>query len=325
MVRQINEYYIFDEPIQDAQDTQVVFEDIQIPFNDPTILFNASDVHYTLQPDNKINQVHVNREADLIFKKGDYLHAYVTINSEGIPDGTILKLKDERGYQLYSPFTPDGIYEKYECKIIVGEIDVIPLPADYSHFKTWIDFEPGIYNWKLVSTESEYYDSTSIDIQIEIRDFETWEPFKNIIYPEESVIYKVRTCMDTIPYTTDLLTENATYDPDLGYITYPPSDLDITPGPHYQPVGNRYIYYEVTNAIDYLIYFALDANGDFEYDMGSTRNYDLSQFINDLDIDIEDLDIDVDSGESNYVINGLMIDKNGNLIFDINELSDDDD
>lgn len=229
-----NEFYYFDEYVYFEEYTEI---------DSPSIYFNDAIIHYSVQSNNRENTLEINREADLIFKKGDYLHTYITVDLTGFPDNITFDLLDEHNNQLYSPFTPDREYEKYKCTIGINGIYAIPLPADYIDNKTWIDFEPGVYNWKLKSEPTEYYDSLTINLRVEIRSFSTWEPYRNYICPNEPVIYEIRTYADTTPLSTNLLTTNATYE--NGYITYPPSDIDTTIGEHTQVIGNRIIYYVI--------------------------------------------------------------------------------
>lgn len=162
MVEKIGDFYKFDKYTNFQKN---------IYFEDPVLFFNNSLIKYEIQPDNKVNKVKVDREVNngIFFNAGDYLHTYLTIDSEGIPDDTQFILYDEDDNILYSPFSPDGEYRMWMCTIIVNHVDVIPLPANYKDYNDWIDFEPGVYNWKLKSVETDYYESIEFDLQVEIR------------------------------------------------------------------------------------------------------------------------------------------------------------
>ena len=71
--------------------------------------------------------------ADFILKKGDYTNTYITIETDGIPDGVILKLVDENLHQLYSPVDANNNWITTACSITVGESDIIPLPAQFDN------------------------------------------------------------------------------------------------------------------------------------------------------------------------------------------------
>ena len=71
--------------------------------------------------------------ADFILKKGDYANTYITIETDGIPDGVVLKLVDENLHQLYSPVDANNNWITTACSITVGESDIIPLPAQFDN------------------------------------------------------------------------------------------------------------------------------------------------------------------------------------------------
>ena len=329
MVHRINisnsDYYFFDDIVETFQDDYVNIEDCVFNIDSECLYFDDSLIRYIVQPLNKINKVKVDRQADLIFKKGDYTHTYITIDSDGIPNGINFKLFDENDNQLFSPFNPngeyldsDGKYIKHECSVKINEIDVIPLPADYITFKDWIDFEPGFYDWKLVSDSTDYYDSITIDLRVEIRDFEVWQPVINRIYPNGSVVYRLRNYLDIIPETTNLLTEHATYDKTTGEITYPFIDLNTSSGYHMQQVGNRFIEYDINQVNDYLINLALNGDGDIEFTL-RPETEGLDDVIGSIKLSDDTINFNELSG---IAINNLKINKDGDLTFEMIELGD---
>jgi len=156
-----NGYYIIDEPELTPDNAAISFAPLELKFDN-------SLIKYTIKANNKTNQLQVDRELGAFLKQGDYLHTYIVVDSTAIPEDLVLKLVDENGEQLYSPFSADGEYIKTECQIKGNNICAIPLPADYNSNKDWVDFESGIYDWKLVSVETEFYESISLDLRIEI-------------------------------------------------------------------------------------------------------------------------------------------------------------
>lgn len=198
--------------------------------------------------------------ADFIFKKAGYTRTYIAIHTTGIPDGVILNLCDENSNQLYSPVDTNKNWTTTACSIIVGETDIIPLPAQFNNqLSNHVPFPVGTYNWKLVFAGNDYYEGKELPLNVEIRDFKVWDIQTPTIYPNENVKVKIQTNANTLyPPTYDmsfLLTNNATYNYETGIITYPNQDItDLNIGKHMQvinPSNNCFINYEVKNPIQF--------------------------------------------------------------------------
>lgn len=200
--------------------------------------------------------------ADFILKKGDYTNTYITIETDGIPDGVILKLVDENLHQLYSPVDTNNNWITTACSITVGESDIIPLPAQFDNqLSSHVPFSAGTYNWKLKFSGNNYYEGKELPLEIEIRDFKVWDILTPEVYPNEDIKVKLKTYADTYYpnnyFDNNLLTTNATYDETTGIITYPNQDItDLSAGKHMQVINqsnNCFIDYEVKNPISFYV------------------------------------------------------------------------
>ena len=200
--------------------------------------------------------------ADFILKKGDYTNTYITIETDGIPDGVILKLVDENLHQLYSPVDADNDWITTACSITVGESDIIPLPAQFDNqLSSYVPFSAGTYNWKLKFSDNGYYEEKELPLEVEIRDFKVWDILTPEVYPNEDIKVKLKTYADTYYpnnyFDNNLLTTNATYDDSTGIITYPNQDItDLSIGKHMQVINqsnNCFIDYEVKNPISFYV------------------------------------------------------------------------
>lgn len=200
--------------------------------------------------------------ADFILKKGDYTNTYIAIETEGIPDGVILKLVDENLHQLYSPVDTNNNWITTACSITVGESDIIPLPAQFDNqLSSHVPFSAGTYNWKLKFSGNSYYEEKELPLEIEIRDFKVWDILTPEVYPNEDIKVKLKTYADTYYpnnyFDNNLLTTNATYDETTGIITYPNQDItDLSAGKHMQVINqssNCFIDYEVKNPISFYV------------------------------------------------------------------------
>lgn len=200
--------------------------------------------------------------ADFILKKGDYTNTYITIETDGIPDGVILKLVDENLHQLYSPVDANNNWITTACSITVGETDIIPLPAQFDNqLSSHVPFSAGTYNWKLKFYDNSYYEEKELPLEVEIRDFKVWDILTPEVYPNEDIKVKLKTYADTYYpnnyFDNNLLTINATYDETTGIITYPNQDItDLSIGKHMQVINqsnNCFIDYEVKNPISFYV------------------------------------------------------------------------
>lgn len=200
--------------------------------------------------------------ADFILKKGDYTNTYITIETDGIPDGVTLKLVDENLHQLYSPVDANNNWITTACSITVGESDIIPLPAQFDNqLSSHVPFSAGTYNWKLKFSDNGYYEEKELPLEIEIRDFKVWDILTPEVYPNEDIKVKLKTYADTYYpnnyFDNNLLTTNATYDETTGIITYPNQDItDLSAGKHMQVINqsnNCFIDYEVKNPISFYV------------------------------------------------------------------------
>lgn len=200
--------------------------------------------------------------ADFILKKGDYTNTYITIETDGIPDGVILKLVDENLHQLYSPVDANNNWITTACSITVGESDIIPLPAQFDNqLSSHVPFSAGTYNWKLKFSDNGYYEGKELPLEVEIRDFKVWDILTPEVYPNEDIKVKLKTYADTYYpnnyFDNNLLTTNATYDETIGIITYPNQDItDLSIGKHMQVINqsnNCFIDYEVENPISFYV------------------------------------------------------------------------
>ena len=200
--------------------------------------------------------------ADFILKKGDYTNTYITIETDGIPDGVILKLVDENLHQLYSPVDTNNNWITTACSITVGESDIIPLPAQFDNqLSSHVPFSAGTYNWKLKFSDNGYYEGKELPLEVEIRDFKVWDILTPEVYPNEDIKVKLKTYADTYYpnnyFDNNLLTTNATYDETTGIITYPNQDItDLSAGKHMQVINqssNCFIDYEVKNPISFYV------------------------------------------------------------------------
>lgn len=200
--------------------------------------------------------------ADFILKKGDYTNTYITIETDGIPDGVVLKLVDENLHQLYSPVDTNNNWITTACSITVGETDIIPLPAQFDNqLSSHVPFSAGTYNWKLKFYDNSYYEGKELPLEVEIRDFKVWDILTPEVYPNEDIKVKLKTYADTYYpnnyFDNNLLTTNATYDETTGIITYPNQDItDLSIGKHMQVINqsnNCFIDYEVENPISFYV------------------------------------------------------------------------
>ena len=200
--------------------------------------------------------------ADFILKKGDYTNTYITIETDGIPDGVILNLLDENDNQLYSPVDTNNNWITTACSITVGETDIIPLPAQFDNqLSSHVPFSAGTYNWKLKFSDNGYYEEKELPLEIEIRDFKVWDILTPEVYPNEDIKVKLKTYADTYypnnSFDNNLLTTHATYDEATGIITYPNQDItDLSTGKHMQVINqsnNCFIDYEVKNPISFYV------------------------------------------------------------------------
>lgn len=200
--------------------------------------------------------------ADFILKKGDYTNTYITIETDGIPDGVVLKLVDENLHQLYSPVDTNNNWITTACSITVGETDIIPLPAQFDNqLSSHVPFSAGTYNWKLKFYDNGYYEGKELPLEVEIRDFKVWDILTPEVYPNADIKVKLKTYADTYYpnnyFDNNLLTTNATYDETTGIITYPNQDItDLSTGKHMQVINqsnNCFIDYEVKNPISFYV------------------------------------------------------------------------
>lgn len=197
--------------------------------------------------------------ANFILKKGDYANTYISIQTTGIPNGVTLSLVDENSNQLYSPVDANGNWITTQCSIIVGESDIISLPAQFNaQLSSHVPFSAGTYNWKLKFSGNSYYEEKELPLEIEIRDFKVWDILTPEVYPNEDIKVKLKTYADTYypnnHFDNNLLTTNATYDASTGIITYPNQDItDLSVGKHMQVINqsnNCFIDYEVKNPFE---------------------------------------------------------------------------
>lgn len=216
-----------------------------------------------VQTDNKTQQLKTDKRADFIFKKGDYTHTYIVLETSGFPENTVLNLVDSNFNQLYSPYDIEGnVAEKTPCYVISGGTDAIQLPAYYNNSNppAYEDFPVGIYNWFLKLNSTEMYETKFIPITVEIRDFNRYEVLKDQIHPFENFQAKLRTYIDTPPLSDDVglykYVNNSYvqvpygYDEDTGIITYLGDKLEI--GHHNIYVKNNNIQnieYEIVGPI----------------------------------------------------------------------------
>ena len=197
--------------------------------------------------------------SDFIFKRGDYSNTYIVVHTNGIPNGVVLKLVDENLQQLYSPIDANNNWITTVCSIIVGQSNIIPLPAQFnSQLSNHTPFPAGTYNWKLVYSGNTNYEGIELPLTIEICDFKVWDILTPEIYPNEDIKVRVKTYANTYYpinfFNTNLLTTNATYDVTTGIITYPNSDINTELGKYTQVINqqdNCFIKYEVKNPIDF--------------------------------------------------------------------------
>ena len=217
--------------------------------------------------------------ADFILKKGDYTNTYITIETDGIPDGVVLKLVDENLHQLYSPVDANNNWITTACSITVGESDIIPLPAQFDNqLSSHVPFSAGTYNWKLKFSDNGYYEEKELPLEIEIRDFKVWDILTPEVYPNEDIKVKLKTYADTYYpnnyFDNNLLTTNATYDETTGIITYPNQDItDLSIGKHMQVINqssNCFIDYEIKTPF----YISIEGNtllyknnGDYDFEL----------------------------------------------------------
>ena len=204
--------------------------------------------------DNKIKDLKTDLNADLIFKKGDYLHTYIVIKTTGIPNGEKLYLLDENSNQLYSPYDINGNQTKSICFITSGETDALQLPANYNG-NQYTDFAVGTYNWKLKYDGGSSFTGKIIPITVEIRDFDLETNLTPEIYPNEDIQVQLKTYVDTPillkEFDNNRLTTNASYDESTGIITYPNSDIsNLSIGEHTQLINNNYsINYQINSPV----------------------------------------------------------------------------
>lgn len=206
---------------------------------------------------------------DLLFKKGNYVNTYLIIESSGKPNNALLTLVDESNNILYSPYDANRNEIKTQCNIINGVTNIISLPADYTD-DTWFDLEADIYNWKLLYTGSDVYESIEIPVDIEVRDFSTWSC--NDIFPNEYLVVNLRSYIDIYIDTVTLY------------------DVDKIVGEHSYNLNGQLINYTVKNPIKFI--------GESIQDFGCMNiGYEaLSGYANEvLNININDNDIDMDS------------------------------
>lgn len=199
---------------------------------------------------------------DFILKRADYTNTFININTEGLPNNATLYLVDENSNQLYSPVDSNGHWVTTRCSIVVGQNNIIPLPAQFtSDLSSHMPFPAGTYNWKLQYPEDDYFFEEEIPLEVEIRDFKVWDILTPQIYPNENIQVKMKTYGDTLyPRLIDniydmsyILTSNATFDVDTGIITYPNSDINnLNIGKHTQVINQANectIDYEIKNPI----------------------------------------------------------------------------
>lgn len=235
-----------------------------------TIVFTEKEE--SIQTDNKIKPLVIDKSIDLIYKKGNYLNTYLIADIIGLPDNATLSLTDAQNNQLYSPFDVNGNYEKTACTAETTNTKIaIPLPAQYNG-DLWTDYPTGTYNWKLCYHGDDLYEAKDYPLVIQIVDFNTWEVQNPSIYPNEDISAKIRTYANTIPSVTDLLTANATYNANTGIITYPNNDInDLSVGEHTQLINNKQLLeYTVENPIE----FYIDGDGvNTNYNPSITSSY----------------------------------------------------
>ena len=218
-----------------------------------------------MKASNKNQSLTIDSSADCIFKKGNYLNTYIIIDTDGLPNGATLYLVDENKNQLYSPVDINGNYIKSLCSITSGETDAIQLPALYNG-NNYSDFDSGTYHWFLKMNTSSTFLETFIPLEVEIRDFKTWELLTPEIYPNEDIKVKIRSYVDTILSASNLpnylLTSNASYN--NGVITYPNGDITNTSIGEHTQIINQSVNY----AIDYIVknpIYCSSPIGDREY------------------------------------------------------------
>lgn len=213
-----------------------------------------------IQTSNSNLLLYFDSRSGFIFQKSNYTTTYIAVETTGIPTGARLYLVDENSNKLYSPYDTNGRKVTTECYITVGETDIIPLPARFNNaLSSYTNFNAGAYNWKLKFYGDDCYLPNEIPLTITIRDFNIWSVQTPEIYPNENILVKVRTPVDTIPQSVDpdLLTPNATYDPATGIITYPNSDItNKTIGLHTQVLNqakNYSLTYTIKNPIHFVV------------------------------------------------------------------------
>lgn len=213
-----------------------------------------------MKADNKTINVIEDNRANFIFKKGNYANTYISLSTTGLPDGGEIILRKKDKTQLYSPFNPNGVYEKTPCKIIIGKNYVIPLPAEYDQYNNWTDFQAGTYNWELHYAGSDTdpkFESKTIDLTVEIRDFEVWHQRQTAIYSYNDLEVDIRTYVDTIPETNPWPTTHSTYNATTGIAKYPREDLGdedgyyelILPEPANSGYGPRILKYTIISPL----------------------------------------------------------------------------
>lgn len=200
-------------------------------------------------PDNSQLTLNIDKNADFIFKKGDYIHTYIVIDTSGLPNNALLFLLDENFEQLYSPYDTNGNNFKTKCYVRSGETDIIPLPARYINDE-WEDFDIGVYRWNLKFYGDDYYQEKTIPLTVEIRDFSVCKLIKKELYPFEDLEIQVRTYIDTIPLPEEInfydyqnseyIPVSYTYDTEYGIITRELNNLDF--GKYHAYPKNHTIY-----------------------------------------------------------------------------------
>lgn len=221
----------------------------------PDITFNIYSAYDKTLYDPSDNNHHTtlvtDENADLIFKEGNYVNTYLVVEAEGTPDGEIFHLVNENGDYLYSPFDTNRNQIKTQCNIIIGETNIIPLPANYTSEEIWTDFEADIYNWKIKYDENDFYETYEESFDIEIRNFDVAKC--DDIFPNEDLIIQLKTYIDTInedePHIGDIPHDGASYNPITGELILPNVDKNI--GEHTLIFDGYTCTYNVKNPIEF--------------------------------------------------------------------------
>ena len=205
-------------------------------------------------------------QSEQIVNAVDYTHIVITRDgntftldyNDGEYVGTCevnVDIENKLGFYDMNWGATNTIYVK-DISVTSAAKNAIQLPAQYNaDFSFWEDFVADSYDWVLHLPESNNFAAHDYPVSVDIVDFDTFEMVNSAIFPNESLTAKIRTYVNTIPESTDLLTTNATYDASTGIITYPPGDIDdLSVGEHTQLITgatNQLLTYTIKNPIEF--------------------------------------------------------------------------